>query len=101
MIPDNQLGRRIQFKSILGLGVEPPVAGVGGEDIHKPDMRGVGHRVPKLSKGGKLGGQSPLSEFIFYFGANFFATILKKIQKERKSEKMFSIFFLKMSFRRF
>ena len=36
MIPDNQLAGGIQSKNIRGLGVEPPVGGVGGQTPQEP-----------------------------------------------------------------
>ena len=42
MVPDNQLAREIQSKSIWGLGAEPQMGGVGGEG--PPEPGGLGGR---------------------------------------------------------
>ena len=72
MITNNQLGREIK-KKYLGAG--------GG------------------TSGGGCEGQSPLTEFIYVLEQTLFATILKKIQMEKKTKKCSQFIFI-MSFRR-
>ena len=49
MIPDNQLAREIQSKSIRGLVAEPPVGGVVGKPLIKTEDSG-GRSHPNIKK---------------------------------------------------
>ena len=95
MIPDNQLARGIQSKSIRGLEAEPPVGGCVGRSPLLPDniLKTKNHIIVKC-------GAKSVSEHCAFFGTKkYVQTILRILNdhisktKNRKNCKIDNSFF--------